>query len=120
MPATPRSDTVRAAVSSAFAAFAPHHPAFVGSLFDERLLQARVAPLLDTPEGVSQITPAWLAGAWAAQFGENVTNERLVALALPVAADFIRHLIRALAPPAGSLLALEAGPAAPRTDRRAA
>lgn len=107
MFATLRSTAAREAVAAAFAAFASGHPHYVESLFDEHFLQTRVAPLLQAPGGAAALTLAWLAGAWAAQFGGRSGDpERLVAEATPVAADFITQLLRALAPPSGSLLAL--------------
>lgn len=107
MFATLRSTVAREAVAAAFAAFAPAHPDYVESLFDEHFLQTRAAPLLGTPGGAAELTPAWLAEAWAAQFGGRSGDpERLVVEAIPVAADFINQLIRALAPPGGALLAL--------------
>jgi hypothetical protein len=105
---TLRSAVAREAVAAAFAAFAPRHPAYIQNLFDEHFLQSQVAPLLRAPGAAAALTPEWLAGAWAAQFGGHSDNqEHLVAQAIPVAADFIDQLIRALVPPSGSLLALD-------------
>lgn len=102
---TLRSAVARQAVAAAFAAFAPLHPTFVDSLFDEHFLMTRVVPLLRTPGAAIILTPEWLAGAWVAQFGRHVEDpERLVAEATPVAADFIGQLRLALVPPVGAQL----------------
>lgn len=107
MFATPRSTVAREAVVAAFGAFAPGHPHYVESLFDKHVLQTWAASLLRIPGGATALTLAWLAGAWAAQFGGCPgAMERLVAEATPVATGFISQLFRALASPSSPLLAL--------------
>jgi hypothetical protein len=102
---TTHSHSARQAVAAAFATFARRHPEYVASLFDEPFLQSRVAPLLAAPGGAAALTPEWLAGAWAAQFAGRGLS--ILAAALPVAADFIAILERALTPAAPTLSTLQ-------------
>jgi hypothetical protein len=107
-PKTMHSHSARQAVAEAFAAFARRHPDYAASLFDEPFLQSRVTPLLTAPGGASALTAEWLAGAWAAQFAGR--GLPILAAALPVAADFIGILERALTPahPLSTLQPMEA------------
>jgi hypothetical protein len=102
---TMHNKSARQAVAQAFAAFAKRHPDYAASLFDESFLQRRVAPLLSAPGGATILTPEWLAGAWAAQFAGRGLS--ILAGALPVAADFIDLLKRALASTTAQLPALK-------------
>ncbi|HMQ31492.1 MAG TPA: hypothetical protein PKD53_12250 [Chloroflexaceae bacterium] len=96
---TLRSAAAGQAVARAFTAFAQRHPTYAEALFDEHFLQSRVAPLLRAPGGAAALTPEWLAGAWAAQFGGRAADtEALVEAATPVAADFIELLARVILP----------------------
>lgn len=102
---TMHNKSAHQAVAKAFAAFAQRHPDYAASLFDEPFLQRRVAPLLSAPGGAAALTPEWLAGAWAAQFAGRGLS--IVAGALPVAADFIGLLRRAVASTTTQLPALQ-------------
>jgi hypothetical protein len=102
---TMHNKSARQAVAKAFAAFSQRHPDYAASLFDEPFLQSRVTPLLNTPGGAATLTPEWLAGAWAAQFAGRGLS--ILAAALPVAADYIALLGRAVASTTTQLPALQ-------------
>lgn len=83
---------VQAALTRAYAAWAPHHWEWVDSLLNEHFLTQQATPLLARSlEENRRLNPAALAEAWAEQLSwfDEEMRQRHIATLIPAISDFL-------------------------------